>query len=335
MKKFHKSLSVVLATATLITTVMLSGCRSNTSASSGGDPGTITLGMSTWIGYAPLWVAEKKGFFKKEGVDVKITKIEDAGNLKTAFAANKVQGIAETADTFVMTAAAGIKLKQVLTLDTSDGGDGIVANKSIQSLQDLKGKTVALDTTGGASIFWFNYLLSRNGMTLKDMNVQNMEAGDAGSAFIGKKVDAAVTWQPWLSRVQNTDFGHVLVSSDSTPGIIVDLLGFSEDFTRQHPKAVQAVVNGWFDALDYCKTNPDDANKIMADAMGQSVSDYVALQPNVKLYDKPMNQQYFGTSSQKGDVYSVEQMASDLWYQMKLIQNKPNINSLLDGQFIK
>jgi len=295
--------------------------------------GIVKLGMSSWIGYAPLYVAAEKGFFKNHGVNVSIETIQRAGDRKVALAANRIQGMASTVDTHVMTQAADIAIVQILALDTSDGGDGLIANKSIKTLNDLKGKSVALDTTGGASYFWFNYLLEKNGLSLNEIKVQNMTAGDAGAAFVAGKVDAAVTWQPWLTKAEKTTFGHILVSSKETQGVIVDSLGLRKDFVEKYPDSVQGIVDGWYDALAYSKTNADDANAIMAKAMGQSVTDFVESLPDVKFYDKAGNRSYFGTPDKKGLIYEVSQKASELWFKIKLITKKPDVASLINGKF--
>lgn len=296
--------------------------------------GTVKIGLSSWIGYAPLYIAVEKGFFKKHGVEVELQTIQSAGDRKTAMAADRIQGMASTVDTHVMTQAAGIKLVQMLALDTSSGGDGIVTKKEITSLKDLKGKTVGLDTTGGASYFWFQYLLGREGMTLSDMNVQNMSAGDAGAAFVAGKIDAAVTWQPWLTNAAKTPFGHVLLSSKETPGVIVDSLGLRKDFVDKYPDSVEGIVKGWYDAIEYIKTNPDDANKIMAKAMGQSVEEFAQSLPDVQFYDKAGNIEYFGSNGKKGLIYDVSDKAADLWLKGKLIEQKPNLDEMINGQFV-
>jgi ABC-type nitrate/sulfonate/bicarbonate transport systems, periplasmic components len=332
MKKRKTIITAALLTAMAISMSAYAGSAAAPAA--GKYSGTVKLGMSSWIGYAPLYVAAQKGFFKKEGANVQIETIQSAGDRKTALAANRIQGMASTVDTHVMTKAAGIDITQVLALDTSSGGDGVVSKKTIQNLKALKGKTVALDTTGGASYFWFAYLLQQQGMSMSDMNIVNMSAGDAGAAFVAGKVDAAVTWQPWLTKAESTSFGKVLVSSKSTPGIIVDSLGLRADFVKSYPKTVQAIVDGWYDALKYDKTNASDANGIMAKAMGESKSDFVSQLGDVKFYDKAGNITYFGTASKKGLIYSVSQKAADLWYKIKLISAKPNVGTMINGSFV-
>lgn len=340
MKKFFILITAIVTSLSLL----LTGCGGANSASTkttdskstseNSFSGQVKIGVSSWIGFAPLFVAEEKGFFKKEGVDVKLETIQSATDRRTALAANRIQGFVSTVDTHIMTQAANIPIVQMLALDTSYGGDGIVAKNDIKSIKDLKGKKVAIDTAGGASYFWFQYLLDKEGMKLSDVEAVNMSAGDAGAAFVGGKVDAAVTWQPWLTKAKQTSFGHVLVSSQETPGLIVDSLAMREDFVKNNPKFVQGIVNAWFDALDYAKQNPDDANAIMAKSMGQTVEAFKAELPDVKFYDKAANKEYFGSNDKHGLIWDVSDKAADFWVKAKLINQKPDISKILDGQFV-
>src|SRR5512136_48677 len=221
----------------------------------------IKLGMSTWLGYAPLYLAKEKGFFKKQGVDVEIVVIESPADRRAAFASDKIQGMATTVDTHVMTAAAEnpIPVKQVLALDDSNGGDGIVAKKEIKTIKDLKGKTVAAQLGAGASYFWLNYVLAQNGLKLSDIQAVDMKAGDAGAAFVAGKVDAAVTWEPWLSRAKDTPFGQVLIASNQTPGIIVDSLAFKPDFLKRRGDDVKKIIAAWNEAVQFAAQSPKEA----------------------------------------------------------------------------
>ncbi|MCL1632140.1 ABC transporter substrate-binding protein [Sporolactobacillus sp. CPB3-1] len=335
-----KKIIVLILVGIMSAALLLSGCSSSSKNGSSGSKsknqfkGTVKLGISSWIGFAPMYLAEEKGLFEKNGVKVKLQTIQSASDRRTAMAANRIQGFFTTVDTHVMTAAADIPVYQVLALDTSSGGDGIVAKKDIKSFADLKGKKVAIDTSGGASYFWFMYMLDQNKMTMNDVKIINMSAGDAGAAFVGGKVDAAVTWQPWLTKAEKTSFGHVLLSSDKTPGLIVDSLGLRKDFVDENPKLVQSIVNAWYDALDYAKAHPDEADKIMAKSMGQTVADFKATEPDVTFYDKEGNSKYFGTKSDPGLIYDVTDKAATFWKKVKLISKQPKAEELINGNFI-
>ena len=71
--------------------------------------------------------------------------------------------------------------------------------RTSRRIADLKGKNVAVNE-GSVSEFYLNVLLGKAGLKESDLNTVNMTASDAGGAFVAKRVDAAVTWEPWLTR---------------------------------------------------------------------------------------------------------------------------------------
>ena len=299
-------------------------------AASGMYDGKVLLGQASWIGYAPLYLADKKGFFDDHGADVDVEFFESKTDSKSALAAGKIQGMSTTVDTHVMSEASGMDLSVVLALDTSDGGDGVSAKSDIQDVKSLAGHTVALDTSGGASYFWFQYLLQQEGMTLDDVKVVNMSSGDAGAAFVAGEVDAAVTWEPWLSKAKEAENGSVLVDSSSTPGVIVDALAMDKEFAKEYPDTVKAIISGWYDALAYMESNPEDAYKIMMEYTGDETPE--ALQESMKevsFYDKAGNEEYFN-----GEIQDIASKAGDLWVEMGLIDAKPDIDAMIDGEYL-
>lgn len=304
-------------------------------ASSSGETTKLSLALSSWSGFAPLYIAQEKGFFKEHGLDVDLIKMESVADRRSSLAANRIQGFTSTVDTHVVTAASGVPVVQVVALDDSYGGDGLVAKKEIKSLKDLVGKTVAVQTDGGASFFWFLYLLNKEGISEKDIKFQSMSAGDAGAAFVAKKVDAAVTWEPWLSKAKETDFGSVLVSSDATPGVIADTIALRKDFADAHPDAVKALAQAWFEAVDYYKSNENDAIQIMAKAFDQTPDEFKAGLSGVRYYDKAKNQEYFGTKDKPGALRELTELGAKFWLEHKLIDTTPDIDNLIDYSAIQ
>jgi NitT/TauT family transport system substrate-binding protein len=296
----------------------------------------INIAVSIWLGYAPLYLAKEKGFFEKRGLDVDVVVINSPVDRRAAFAADRIQGFATTVDTLVMTAAAEtpIPVKQVLVLDASHGADGLVAKKEIQTIQDLKGKTVAGQMGGGASYFWLNWVLTQNGMKLSDLKMVDMRAPDAGAAFVAEKVDAAVTWEPWLHRAKATPHGHVLYSSDKTPGIIVDSLGFKPEFIAKRGDDVKKVVAAWNEAIAFMQSNASEADAIMAKFSKLTPEIFAIEKAGVIFYGLKENKEWFGTAAKPGPLHTTSQRAADVWYDLKLIKSKPNVAGLIDGSFL-
>jgi NitT/TauT family transport system substrate-binding protein len=297
---------------------------------------TIKIAHSTWVGYGPLYIARDKGFFKKHGVDVDLTVMEDPKLRFTALRAGQIQVIASTVDTALLYLKKPDDFKYIAAIDDSNGGDGIVANKDIKSVKDLKGKRVAVNE-GSVSQFYLNVLLAKAGLKESDLQTVNMTAGDAGSAFVAKKVDAAVTWEPWLSRGKATDHGHLLTDSSKTPGLITDVFIVPKEYVAKHPKEMKGIVAAWNEAVAYQRAHPDEANQIMAKGVGGWLKDpkvFAETLTGIKFYGAADNKKFFGTKAKPGPLFQTVKEAIDVWSSHGKLQVKTNPNELIDYQFV-
>ena len=292
----------------------------------------LKIGHSTWVGYGPLFIARDKGFFKEEGVEVELVNMEDVKIRAAALVAGKLDAMATTVDTVLLYLKPNVKLVYLFALDDSKGGDGIVANKDIKSIADLKGKKVAF-TEGSVSQFYINVLLKKAGLSQADIEIVNMTAGDAGSAFVTGKVDAAVTWEPWLSRGKATDHGHLLADSSTTPGLITDIITASPETVASRQDEFRALYRGWVRAVEFAKTNPDEANAIMAKGVGGWLKDpavFADTLSGIAFYDGKMNKAFVGTAAAPGGLATTAQNAIDIWTGFGKMQTKVTAGELID-----
>jgi NitT/TauT family transport system substrate-binding protein len=297
----------------------------------------LKIRYSTWVGYGPLFLAREKGFYKDEQVDVELVNMEDPKEGFFAMAAGRLEGVVSTIDTMVLYLKTGKEYQYVLALDDSAGGDGIVARKEVSSVKDLKGKKVAF-AEGSVSQFFLNVLLKDAGLTQKDIDAVNMTAGDAGAAFVAGKVDAAVTWEPWLTRGKNAPHGHVVVDSSKTPGLITDILIFRRDVIEKRAREVQGVVNAWNRAVAYWEKNPKESNEIMARAVGGWLKDPKVFEETltgIKFYNREANVTFFGTPAAPGPIYRTVQNALDIWSGFGKLQVKVPARELINDAFVK
>lgn len=288
----------------------------------------VTIAMSGWTGFAPLTLAKEAGIFKKNGVEVEIKKMPSA-NRHQAMAAGEVQAIATTVDTHMMYASSGVAVSQVLVLDSSHGGDGIAVRGDIKDVAGLKGRAVAVES-GGVSQFWLAYVLKKNGLSIADVNQTNLSPKDAAAAFVAGQFDVALTYEPYLSNVRNAN-GTILVTSDQTPGVIIDTLAFQPDYIQKNPTVVQAIVDGWFEALDMIKADPKKAFEIMGADVKQTPEQFADSARFVKWYDKPGNQAYL-TDTMPGFLKDVR----DVMLEAKLIRRAPDsLDGMSTPAFVK
>jgi NitT/TauT family transport system substrate-binding protein len=305
-------------------------------AAAAAEAGTIRLGMTTWVGYGPLFLARDLGYFKEAGLDVDLKIIEESALYMAAVAGGDLDGAASTVDELMKYRSSDLCFKYVMALDDSHGGDGVVTQSDVSSLKDLKGKAVAFNE-GSVSEFWFNVLLKKEGMSEDDVTVTNMTADDAAAAFIAGRVPAAVTWEPHLTEVRKQGKGKVLVDSSSTPGLIVDIVGLKCDVIEKHPDDVKALVKGYYKAVDYIKTNPDKAYEIMAKGVGgylEKPADFAEAAKGVNYYGRERNAQFFGTA-QKSEAVDLVAFAGDIWGKAGKLKMPINAETILDTRFIK
>lgn len=298
----------------------------------------LKIGYPVWVGYGPLFLAEKKGFLKELGTSVEFILMEDTKPRYVALAARRIDGLMTTIDTVVQRVKPDLQMAAILPMDDSKGGDGIVARKEINSVRDLKGKKVAF-SEGSVSHFFLAFLLRQNGMSLKDITAVNMTAGDAGAAFVAGKVDAAVTWEPWLTKGKSAPHGKILVDSSATPNLIVDVLVFRKDVIKARPRDMQNIVDAWVKAVEFWKSNPDEANTIMAGAVGGWLKDtkvFAETLAGVRYYDRAALREFFGTKAAPGPGVKTTQFAIDLWTQLgKAGMKGIKAADILDGSFVK
>ncbi|MGN6549473.1 MAG: ABC transporter substrate-binding protein [Pararhizobium sp.] len=284
----------------------------------------VTIGISGWTGFGPLTLAQKEGFFKKHGLDVTLKKVPQASR-PLAIASGSLQCAATTVETWIVWNASGVTTKQIFQLDKSYGADGIVARNDIKSIKDLKGKNVAASAPGTSPYFLLAWVLNKNGLSTSDVNVVNLEPDAAAQAFLAGRNDAAVTYEPYLSSVRDKpDQGHILTTTLDYP-MVMDTVGCTPDFLKAHPDAAKGLAQGYFDALDMIKKNPQEAYKIMGADVKQSAKEFEDSAKYLRWAGPEENKKFFTQ-----DFEDFSKTAGKLLLKMGLIKQEPDVSTLAD-----
>lgn len=288
----------------------------------------VGLGISGWTGFAPLTLAKEAGIFKKNGLDVTIKKIPQASR-HLAIASGDIQCAATTVETWVVWNAAGIATKQIFQMDKSYGADGMVVRNDIKSIADLKGKQVAASAPGTAPFFGLAWILKKNGLSVKDVRVVNLEPGPAAQAFVAGQNDAAMTYEPYLSTVRDKpDAGKIIATTLDYP-MVMDTVGCTPKFLADNPKAAKALADSYFEALDMIAKEPAKANEIMGADVKQTGDQFAASAKYLRWQDREANKKFFASEF---ETFSNE--AADLLLEVGIIKQKPDIKTLADTSFI-
>jgi NitT/TauT family transport system substrate-binding protein len=282
------ALALALLTATMV------ACGGG--SSSGGSGPAIKLGFSAWPGWFPWQVAQEAGIFKKAGVNVDLVWFEGYTDSINALSAGKLDANSQTLNDTLSAVAAGADEKIVLVNDNSTGNDQVVADGSIKTVADLKGKKVGVEA-GVVDHYLLALALQKAGMTLADVQIVNLETGAAAASFASGQLDAVAVFAPFTTQALKRSGSHTLVSSKDYPGAIPDHLVVSADLLKNRPDDVQKLVNAWYMTLDYIKANPDKALSIMAKRAGVSAAEYKDYDAGTTIFTVDQNIAAFASGS--------------------------------------
>jgi NitT/TauT family transport system substrate-binding protein len=275
----------------------------------------VRLGLSTWVGYGPLYIAKEKAFFQDEGVEVQLIKLGDLEGEPSgaeALASDQADAVMTTVDTALKHWSEEQGVRYLFAVDDSKGGDGIVADLEIQDVAGLKGQRIALEE-GSVSEFYLGVLLMEAGIALEDVDVIDMDGEESVNAFAAKEVDAVVTWEPWFTSAAQAGHGHRLVDSSSSPGLIVDVAITTPAKLEEHLDGLKGLYRAWLRGVEFQRTNEKEADEIMARGVGGWLKDpavFAETRAGIAYYDDAMNKTFIGTPDAPGRL--VETVANAL-----------------------
>ncbi|MFD2610921.1 ABC transporter substrate-binding protein [Paenibacillus gansuensis] len=328
-----RKLTLLLAMLILVTGV-LSGCGGSSKEAGGSADDPVTIALSPWPGWFLWYLVEEKGFFEKHGVNVKLEWFPVYSDSLQALATGKVDANSQTLSDTLAPASKGIELSAVLVNDNSNGGDAIVSKTDINSIGELKGKTVATEL-GTVDHLLLLTALDENGMKESDVNFVNMTVNDAGLAFISGKTDASVLWEPFQTKAVKEGKGKVLFSSKDTPGLIPDLLVFRKGVVEKRPDDVQKIVDAWFDALAYFKDHHEEAIEIMAKKAETTPEDFKLGLDSVKIFGIEDNLKAFEKADDYTSLEYTGNKTAEFLKNLDMISELPDVSGILEPKFVQ
>jgi NitT/TauT family transport system substrate-binding protein len=289
----------------------------------------VAIGISGWTGFAPLTLAKEAGIFARNGVDATIKKIPQASR-HLAIASGDIQCAATTVETWIVWNASGVATTELFQLDKSYGADGMVVRNNVGSIKDVKGKTVAASAPGTAPYFTLAWFLKKNGLTVKDVTVVNMEPGPAAQAFLAGQNDAAMTYEPYLSAVRDKPESGKIIATTLDYPMVMDTFGCTPKFIAENEAAVKGLVKSYFDALDMIKADQAKAYQIMGADVRQTAEQFGNSAKYLRWQDKEANKAFFAS-----EFHSFNREAADLLLELGIIKTVPDLSKIVDTRFLQ
>ncbi len=244
---------------------------------------------------------ENSRFFKDYGLKVKFHVIDDFDASRQAFKGDKVQLFNNETSAMAteMEGLAPFDPQVVMQMDWSRGADAVVARRGINSINDLKGKKVAVTPSTPSQTLLLFMLEAAN---LKPSDVKMVEvpsAADAETAFKSGKVDAAVVWDS-QAPLREVPGSKELLSTTTASNIIADVFMAKKSWVNDNKDKLRKFYDGWMTAVAEINSNPANKEKaaaIMASNMQLSKEDALGMIDALRLTNHGDNINYFGLNN--------------------------------------
>lgn len=291
----------------------------------------LVSGVSPWPGYSGHYVALKKDFFKQEGVNVQEAYFQSLTEGITAFLAKKVDVAWVTTGDATQIIDKDPTAKIFYLLDYSNGSDGIMA-RNIKDPKELKGKTIARENLLFEDVL-LRAFLAKGGLTPKDITIKDMTAADAAAAFASKKVDAAVSYEPWLTKSAKQGGGEVIFNTKGT-NLVADAI-----ITRQEViDGRKAELQGYIRAIDKAvkEVNAGDAEslKIIGDKLGAKPNETKEQLAGVKLFDLEGNKTIGFNLSNPNNMMKNLELTVKTAVETKILSKPIGVKSMYDASIV-
>lgn len=293
------------------------------------EPPPLRVGTNVWPGYETFYLARSLGYY--DHTPIRLVDYPSGTEEVKAYRNKEIEAAGISIDQALILAATQPELRIVVVMDVSEGGDVILGKPEISNLLALKGKKVGVESTA-LGAFIITRALEQKGMSLKDVKIVSLEVSEHERAFKNGAVDAVVTFGPARAKLLAVG-AKVLFDSSQIPGEIVDVLVVREELITSQSKAMEALVNGRFRALDYLQKNPQDAARRIAPRTKVTPEQFLNSLKGIRQPGLQENQKLL--SKIEPSLLNTTQQLSQIMLDNKLLPKAIDTDFLLDDRLVK
>ena len=176
------------------------------------EPRVVRVGTTSLLSDIGLYLADKRGFFKEEGLKVELVNFDSGAKMVAPLGAGDLDaGAGAVAAGLYNAVARGLKLKAIADKGTNikdysykslSVRKDLIDSKAFTSLADLKGKKVAIVAKGAADESVIHQAVLKAGLTDSDIEVVYLPFPQHLAAFTNKAIDAAISAEPDMTLME-------------------------------------------------------------------------------------------------------------------------------------
>jgi len=212
------------------------------------------------IGYAavsprtlPLIIAQEQGLFAKHGIETRLVLIKGAPILVASLISGDIE-VGYTGGPSVIGAAAQGTYLKILASVSSKLTHTVIANPSIKTAENLKGKKFGIQSIGGSTWMHTMLALEHMGIDPKRDNVSLLVVGDSvviGQALEAGRVDAAVLDGALMRRLKNKGFSVIVDLQPFNIPMLNQAIVVSSDYLQKHADTVEKILMTLVESLAF------------------------------------------------------------------------------------
>jgi NitT/TauT family transport system substrate-binding protein len=313
----------------LVILLALVGCTEPT------PPSQLPIKISVlngWPSYMLAFVAEKKGFFAKQGVQVQLLLLPDYPESLLAYKKDQVDGWYGVVPDMVMLNAQGMPTVIVYDVDYSDTADLIVSQPKFKELSELKGKKVSFEGFNTFSHLFVLTMLEKVGIHEGEFKAVVLPSPQVLSALKSGEIDAGHLYEPAISEAIAAGFKPLAKAGDLSPNVINSVLAFHEEVVKNRPEELRRIIRALTETQEFAHAHPQEAFSIMAQAEGLSLEEITTSSQKLHFLNRAENIEAFKPHS---TLFLVGQQSIDFYEERGQLLKKPSLESMVDGQFVR
>ena len=249
--KFKKLMTLAMTVA-LTVTMVACGSKNTTEESAQKENTKLRMGVMASIDAVPLVIAQEKGYFAEEGIDLDLQIFKAAKDRDAALQAGELDGV--LCDEVAISIYQNSDIDMKIT-GTTNGYWNLVAGKDsgIKSISDLKGKKVAISENTMID-YLSDYIATTNGMKASDIEKVAIPAMPARlEALKNNQVDAAILPAPFNDTAIAD--GGLNITEIYNNDIMISVTAFLQNVIDSNPEAIKGFYKAYNKAIDFMKSN--------------------------------------------------------------------------------
>ncbi len=200
-----------------------------------GHARTYKIGVVSWVGWSSAHVADAKGFWTEQGIEVKVFNFPSNMATNTALKNKRIDIGFDMIGTAIGLYLEGLPVVVIAETDWSHGGDKIIIKKDLDAV-DLKGKPVGVYLNQPSVAYFLNQYLSTIDLKISDVRMVEMETTILADKFIGGLFNVTVSYDPDALRAERDGNGKVIATSATYEGCIPEGMLILKDNLESIPK---------------------------------------------------------------------------------------------------